>query len=400
MQILSDQIVRSLEPPKSGNIIRYDSGGVPGYGCRITANGVRSFILSYRARGIARRLTIGRYPVWSVAAARKRAAALKRAIDCGEDPLQEKRDKADKGMRFGELAELYLTRHAVNHRDGGKVARRRIEGNLKAWYRKAAADINRADVRRLMETKAASAPVMANRLRAVVSQVYRFGISHELVTENPAGGVPLVSKETARDRVLTPEEIRQFWIKLDGTGIQPAMKAALKFVLVTGQRVGEACGIEWSELSDGGAWWTIPPRKSKNGQAHRVPLSQLARELLDGQPRPDGDDGAIFRGARGGRAIRPGKVSTALHENLDAIGAPHFTVHDLRRTAATQMASIGIDTLVVSAILNHTPQGVTQRVYERYSRDREKRQALDRWALYVRSIVGGKPAEKVVPINA
>jgi hypothetical protein len=77
--MLTDKNVRGFEPPKTGNVIRYDgAGGVPGFGLRVTANGVRAFVLSYRTKGLARRYTIGRYPVWSVAAARKRAATLRR----------------------------------------------------------------------------------------------------------------------------------------------------------------------------------------------------------------------------------------------------------------------------------------------------------------------------------
>ena len=396
--MLTDKDVRSLEPPGEGNVIRYDgASGVPGFGCRITASGVRSFVLSYRARGIARRLTIGRYGVWSVTAARNQAKVLKRRVDVGEDPLEAKRGATERGMSFGELAELYLTRHAVTFKDGGKVTRRRIESNLKPWYQRRATDITRADVRRLLESKATTAPVMANRLRALVSQVYRWGMKRELVKENPASGVEPFVKETARERVLTPEEIQRFWTRLDTAAIQPSMKAALRFVLVSGQRVGECCAVEWSELSDGGTWWTIPPHKSKNGKAHRVPLSKLALEILDSQtPR---DEGAIFRGTRSGRAVAPDMVSTALHANLDSLGVQHFTVYDLRRTAATMMASIGIDTLVVSAILNHTPAGITERVYQRYSRDPEKKLALERWAQHLRNIVSGEPAEKVVSIH-
>jgi len=396
--MLTDKQVRGFDHHKSGNVIHYDgTGGVPGFGMRVTANGVRSFVLSYRAKGIARRYTIGRYPVWSLAAARKRAATLRRAVDSGEDPVQAKRDAVDRGRRFGELVNMYLDQHAAGFKDGGKVVRRRIESNLKPWYPKAAARITRADVRTLMASKATTAPVMANRLREAVSQIYRFGIERELVTENPAAGVKPVVKETARDRVLTPEEIRQFWTGLDEAAMQPAYKAALRFALVTGQRIGEVCGIEWAELSDGGTWWTIPVLKSKNSKAHRVPLSKLALEVLETQPGID--DGAIFRGRRGGRAIRPDKVSTALHDNLKELGVAHFTVHDLRRTAATLMASVGIDTLVVAAILNHTPSGVTQTVYERYSRDPEKKAALEKWGRHLQAVVTGQTAGKVVAID-
>ncbi|MDA1315682.1 MAG: site-specific integrase [Acidobacteria bacterium] len=394
--MLTDRDIRSLKPPLKGNVIRYDSGGVPGFGCRVTAAGVRSFVLSYRARGIARRLTIGRYGIWSVAAARKRAAELKRAVDIGEDPLQAKREAAERGMRFGELVELYLTRHAVQFKDHGKIARQRIEGNLRPWYGRSAADITRADVRRLMESKAVDAPRMANRLREVVSQVFAFGISRELITGNPATGIKRIVKETPCERVLTREEIGHFWTALDAAAVQPAMRSALRLALVSGQRIGEICSIERAELSDGGTLWTIPPHKAKNGKAHRVPLSRLAREILDAQPRID--EGPIFRGARGGRAIQPEKVSKALFANLAALGMAHFTCHDLRRTCATGMASIGVDSVVISAILGHSPRGVTERVYQKYSRDAEKRQALERWARHLLQIVSVE-FSKVVSIH-
>ena len=99
-QRLDDVLVRNLVPPGSGNRIHYDapnkrgSDFTAGFGLRVTAAGTRSFILNYRTNGgTERRHTIGRYPDWSLAAARDEAKRLKRAIDQGSDPVSEDREK-------------------------------------------------------------------------------------------------------------------------------------------------------------------------------------------------------------------------------------------------------------------------------------------------------------------
>src|SRR4051812_30141991 len=89
---LTDRIVRDLKPPPSGNRITYDTE-ISGFGLRVTAGNARSFILNYRSNGSERRLTIGAVGAWTVAQARERARELRRRIDQGQDPLQQRQDE-------------------------------------------------------------------------------------------------------------------------------------------------------------------------------------------------------------------------------------------------------------------------------------------------------------------
>jgi integrase len=139
--------------------------------------------------------------------------------------------------------------------------------------------------------------------------------------------------------------------------------------------------MEWSDID--GEWWTIPGSKTKNRLAHRVPLAPVAlriieemKSLVEGkgktkQPLP----AFVFPGPRGGHIEN---VQKAIQRIRNSTGIA-FRGHDLRRTAATQMTSMGIPRLTVRKILNHVEPGVTQ-IYDRYSYDIEKREALEIWS--------------------
>ena len=88
-QKITDRFVKGLEPPTNGNKVSYDTE-LKGFGVRVTAAGAKAFVLNYRTGGRERRITIGRYPDWSVAAAREAARRLKRDVDLGRDPMGER----------------------------------------------------------------------------------------------------------------------------------------------------------------------------------------------------------------------------------------------------------------------------------------------------------------------
>jgi integrase len=132
--------------------------------------------------------------------------------------------------------------------------------------------------------------------------------------------------------------------------------------------------------------WTIPASKAKNGFAHRVPLSTLALDLLAQVRAGAGDSRWLFPSRRGDKPITPLAINHGLRSNRTAIGIRDVTPHDLRRTAASGMTSIGLSRLVVSKILNHAEIGVTA-VYDRHSYDVEKREALNAWGNHVRGLL-------------
>ena len=170
--------------------------------------------------------------------------------------------------------------------------------------------------------------------------------------------------------------------------ITTSIRLALKFQLITAQRKGEILGARRDEIDLDQRIWTIPATRSKNGMPHRVPLSPLALAVLD--QAGAGQEGEwLFRSSRTGRPITDEAVNHAMLKNSNLLGTGDATPHDLRRTAASHMTSLGISRLVVSKILNHAEPGVTA-VYDRHSYDSEKRAALAAWGARLEEIIDAR----------
>ncbi len=136
----------------------------------------------------------------------------------------------------------------------------------------------------------------------------------------------------------------------------------------------------WSQVDQASGWWTIPAERAKNGMAHRVPLSAQSAQILELARRHHLGGDAVFPSRRDGGPMVATAVARGVARNREAVGIEHFTPHDLRRTAASQMTSLGIGRLVVSKVLNHAERGVTA-VYDRHSYDGEKVEAMERWGV-------------------
>jgi hypothetical protein len=165
-QRLTDTNVKGLPAPATGNRIAYDSE-IKGFGCRVTANGVRSFILNYRTRsGLERRYTIGQFPAWKVTAARTEAAELKKHIDRGGDPLAELKDKRE-APTVADLCSRYEDEHLPKKRASSRASdRSMVEGHiLPALKHKKVAEVAFTDVDSLhRKITAGGTPYRANRV--------------------------------------------------------------------------------------------------------------------------------------------------------------------------------------------------------------------------------------------
>ena len=367
-QRLTARFVETVKPGRARR--EYFDENVVGLALRVSSSGIKSWVLFYRQHGRLRRWTIGRYPTLSLADARERARAGLRDALSGEDPARSKRE-AREATTFADLAERYLSEHAKprkrSWREDARLLRRDV---LPRWGQVAAHEIRRGDARELVHAVALrGAPIMANRLRALLHKVYAFAIEQEIVESNPIAYVPRPGVERRRDRVLSDSEIRHLWRQLDNE--PPAVAAAFRLRLITAQRGGEVLNMRWSDIDSTSTWWTIPAEHSKNGLPHRVPLTEPAREIV-ASLRPGVPAGAeyVLTGGRGNRQQS---------EAAGRLNIPNFRGHDLRRTAASVMASAGIPRLVVAKVLNHAERDVTA-VYDRHSYDAEKREALETWA--------------------
>ena len=225
--------------------------------------------------------------------------------------------------------------------------------------------------------------------------IYKWAIEEDIggVEHNPCEGITRPAEERSRDRVLSAEEIKALWKALSDppAGMPRRCALALKLQLVTAQRIGEIVGAAWAEMDrKGDKLWTIPAEKAKNGLAHRVPLSDSALGVLAEIEKLAGKSRWLFPSPAGDKPMTARAVNHAVLRVLDKLGADgNLRPHDMRRTAASHMTSIGIARFVVGRVLNHVERGVTA-VYDRHGYDREKRQALDAWAARLDEIITGK----------
>jgi integrase len=225
------------------------------------------------------------------------------------------------------------------------------------------------------------------KMHSGLCNLFRWLFQHRRVTANPAVGVWHPGPPPSRERVLNEAELKSFW--------QAAGKARapygliFKLLLLTGARLNEVAGMRRAELSEDGATWTIPGTRTKNHRTHLLPLPPLARELIEVDPKSSPEN-FLFVNGNG-----PLKSWARPKAELDAaMGAPApWRLHDLRRTAATGMADLGILPHVIEEVLNHASgfKGGVAGTYNRAAYAAEKAAALERWAAHIAGLVSDKP---------
>lgn len=392
---LTDRSLKALKAPESGRDDYWDKD-TPGFGIRVSQSGRKTWVLMYRQGRRQRRLTLGAYPALGLADARQAAKDALQNVAHGGDPAEEKK-RGRRAKTFGDLAELYLERHARPNKASVRYDERVIEVELKPAIGKLrAADVGRQDVLDILDRiKDRGAAIMANRTFEIMRRICNFGVERGILTASPCAGLKRPSPARSRDRVLSDQEIAAVWKAAGEEAEQPAN--AIRLLLLTAQRKNEILGMRWADVDLASGWWVIPPEMAKNRRAHRVPLSHPVLDILAECARK-GD--LVF-----GSTIKPGQPLTLHFPMLKRIqkrsSVTDFNYHDLRRTAATRMTGdLGVSRLVLAKVLNHTDRGVTS-IYDRASYDREKRQALDAWGERLMEIVDGRDADtNVVPLQS
>lgn len=379
--LLTDRGIAGLKPTP-GKQIDYFDERMPGFGLRVSPSGHRAWIVLYRAGRRLRRLTLGPYPVLSLADARLKAKLALSEVIQGADPAAEKRAER-RAEIFGELAVEYIEKHAKVRKRSWREDQRMIDRELMpGWRHVKVHAIGRREVRMLVEKLVArDAPIQANRLFALVRKMFNFAIQREVVEINPCAGLGQPTPNRQRDRVLSEEEIRILWKALDTE--RPLCTASFKLRLLTAQRGAEIMSMRWDHLDLPTGWWTVPAELAKNGRSHRVPLSPEAIAVLRDVRKLSLDGPYLFPSPTG---LQAQQYTQKAVQRLRQVSGLEFTGHDLRRTAASLMTGMGISRLTVSKILNHVETGVTS-VYDRHSYDREKREALEAWGERLLAIV-------------
>jgi integrase len=313
----------------------------------------------------------------------------------GRDPAAEKRAARSVGT-FAELAERYREEYARKKNKSWQQADYLVRRYLlPAWGKLSAESITRSDVRAVIGKIAG--PILANQVRAAASAVFSWAVKQELIETNPCRGVER-NETRSRERVLSGGELPLFWSAFDDPGL--VRSAALKVLLLTGQRPGECSHMRREHIVDG--WWEMPGQPvhalgwpgTKNGAGHRIWLPQAARALIE-ELGDGATKGFVFAGQRG----RPvGGLDAAMRAICAKLGVERATPHDLRRTHGSTITALGFGRDAMNRIQNRKEGGIAS-VYDRHGYAEETKRLMEAVAAQIMTLVEGRSADsKVVPL--
>lgn len=389
---LTDFGVRNLEPDRDRQYEVWDRK-VSGLGIRVSPKGAKSWVLIYRIGARSRRLTLGRYPALSLAAARDQAYEALRQIARGQDPAfakqQERLDPSEFDKIVETFIETYAKRQTMSWAETQKILRRHF---VRSWGRRNVSLITKRDVTaRIDYILTERGPSAANQAFAHIRKLFNWCVERGIVETSPCQGLRMPAATTSRDRVLSEEEIARVWLAAEAIGYPYG--PYVKILLLTAQRRDEVASMRWQELDLDQSVWTLPMSRTKAKRAHVVPLTSEVIACVRTLPRLD--ESFVFPGRTGGRSI---SGFSKWKRKLDQMsGTSGWTLHDLRRTAATGMAQQKVPPHVVERVLNHITGtlGGVAGVYNRFAYLDEMRGALERWQARVLAIA--EDARRALP---
>lgn len=382
--MLSDTAVKKLNPKAVAYRV-FDGAETAGFGVQVTPAGAKSWFLQFQWRGKRRFMTLGHFPHTGTAAAREKARVALAKIDSGIDPT------ITESAALGTVEDL-LKAWLIQRRDAGgrrlDDTERMIRANCAVPLSKPAAEITASDLRAaLAAVHQRGARTLANRLRAHLHALFRYGLQHDHdprtlhqavrfgLTGNPVDAIPRdPSAERVGERVLSWSEIRGLW---DTDSLSWPARQACRLLLTLGCRVNEICGAAWSEFDQEAGLWTLPAARSKNKREHLLPLPPLALSLLH-ELREIWPGDWLFPSRNSRTADKPWTITALSHAIRK--GGYDWQGRDLRRTFKTLTGAAGIDKTIRDRIQNHAQQDVSSRHYDRHAYLPEKQRALDLWS--------------------
>lgn len=365
--------VAAISPlPGKPYIIVWDDG-LPGFGLRVNHGGTRAWVVQYRDGQGTKRESIGRADLLGLEEARKLAKDTLAKVHLGS----HKPPKVRFAPTFGRVADLYLgsAKERLKYRSYEEVERNLKKHCADLWTMPLT-DVNRALIAATVNAVTKnSGPVAANRVRSALSATFAWAMGEGIAELNPVTGTNKAKDEASRDHLLQDHELAAIWnaCRDDSYG------RIVRLLMLTAQRREEVGYMDWPEVDLRTAVWSIPKERTKNGLTHDVPLSDMALAIIASTPRRAGF--RVFgEGENGHKGWSKSKLF--FDKRIAAHKVRPWRLHDLRRTAATRMADLGVMPHVIEAILNHVSghKAGVAGIYNRAAYAREKREALNLWA--------------------
>jgi integrase len=396
--------IRAVQALAPGDVL-WDGGhkeAVRGFGVRRQRDQA-TYVLKYRVFGRQRFFTIGPHgSPWTPEKARREAKRLLGLVADGKDPADAKVEASLQAAdTLRKITDQYLgvAKKKQRPRTYSEIARYLLI-TWKPLHSLSVFKISRRHVAmRVADIEVDNGAVSAARARTALSTLFNWAIREGLdIPANPVHGTNRPEQPKSRDRVLSDVELAEIWKACGDDDYGRIMR----LLILTAQRRDEVGRMQWSELDTAAEQWILPSARTKNHREHVLPLVPAALVLLpprragrdqifgDG-PRREGDRHRGFSGWSKSKAALDARLLAARKKvDVDAKSLPRWTVHDLRRTAATVMADrLGILPHIVEAILNHVSghRGGVAGVYNRARYQAEMRAALELWTEHLFQIV-------------
>jgi integrase len=381
---LTKSVIDDLPTPAK-DIVYWDSS-CPGFGVKVTPAGRKVFVVLFRIGGAGSRLrkyTIGPYGRVTLHQARVSAQKVFAARLEGRDLAAEKRDARKRMVadRVEDLLEAFITQHVSQNRSAHATSQL-LRRELGAWGARSIHEISKRDVMDIVSAvEQRGAPVAANKTLKAVRTFLRWCVGRAVLDQSPAEGIPLPTREVARDRFLSDDELTP--VIIGARKIGGPYGGIVELLALTGQRREEAARCVWDEIDLQNRLWTLPNLRTKNAKSHIVHLSDQAIAVLN-EAKKQGK--FVFSVA----GTHPFQDFSNAKRELDAIsGVTGWRLHDLRRTCVSGMAGLGVAPHVADKILNHqsgTISGVAA-VYQRHQFLAERKDALEKWGAHVSGLL-------------
>lgn len=377
---------------------RADGGGL--YLCFPEKYSAPFWRYRYRIAGKQRSMMIGAYPDLSLANARATVKRLAARVALGHDVAGEKQEqKAEalakieeekNALHVSELAAEYFERQILNRWKHPNIVLNRINKDINPIIGKMKVE----DVKprhiddMLQKIVARGAPTVANDVLRWTRRIFDYGIKRHALETNPTGAFDIADaggQEKSRERWLTREELIRFFQAMRmAKGFSRENELSMKLILALCCRKMELCAAPWDEFDLDGAIWHLPAERVKNGDALDIPLPAPAVEWLQELKQISGNSRYVLPARKMQHRMIPHIQESTLSVALGKVrrempDVPNFTVHDMRRTARTHLAALGVDPVVAERCLNHRIKGV-EGIYNRHQYFDERAHALELWA--------------------
>lgn len=361
---LTDITVKNLKAPERGQVTYFDDA-MPGFGVRVSQGGVKSFVLIHgRSRS---RTTLGRYPVVKLQAAREKATRLLAERILGKDEVPK--------IGFEQALTEFFNTHLTMRRPGTtKETKRLLNKHFLPSLRHE--KLHQIPTHRLIKIidRLLSAPSEATHAFAAARLFFRWAVRRRHIATSPLEGVQAPTRAVARTRVLSPKELAKVF--LAARAEPSAFGSIVQLLILLGQRCGETARLRAEMIDFERKVIVLPASITKNGREHRFPFGKMAERILKAGAKEGllfaarGPDGQVFSGWS--------KCKQALDKRC---GIAPWTLHDLRRTFATNLAALGTPIQVTEKLLNHVSgaSGGIVAVYQRHTYEIEMRAALIKW---------------------